>query len=167
VKLIAPVLAAVAVLALIAGCGGGSSSSSTSTPIAVDPLAKEADAICQATDEATETLQAEFEKASDPGAADYDAKLGELLVRIVVIGRTETEELMALKPSADQAAAYERWLAVGKEGLADFEGAALALKKEGQSPNFTRFYEQGQVRLTQANKIAANQGFKVCGGQRI
>ena len=166
-KLIPPVLAAVAVLALITGCGGGSSSSSTSTPTAVDPLTKEADAICQATDEVTETLQAEFEKASDPGAANYAAKLGELLVRIVVIGRTETEELMALRPSADQAAAYERWLAVGQEGLADFEGAALALKKEGQSPNFTRFYEQGQVRLTQANKIAANQGFKVCGGQRI
>jgi hypothetical protein len=187
------ILAAALVLALLgmlAGCGGSSSSSSSgSTGEASEPapskapaegegaeaeaggdparaaVIKEGDAICQATDEVTATLQAEFKKVNQPGAANYEKKLSELLGRIVVIGRTEGEELSSIKPPAKDVPTIERWIRTGQEGLNQFEAAARVLAS-GQSPKFNRLYEEGQTSLTKANEIAAGYGFAVCGGAR-
>jgi hypothetical protein len=126
---------------------------------------KEGDAICRATDEVTATLQAEFKKANQPGAPGYEKKLSELLGRIVVIGRTEGEELSTIKPPAKDVPTIERWISTGQEGLSQFETAARILKS-GQSPKFNRIYEEGQASLTKANEIAADYGFSVCGGAR-
>jgi hypothetical protein len=129
-------------------------------------VVKEGDAICLATDEVTAQLQAEFKKVNEPSAPDFEKKLSELLVRIVVIGRTEGEELSGLEPPKGDAPTIERWIATGQEGLSQFEAAAKALKSEGQSPKFSKLYEEGQATLTKANEIAGNYGFKVCGGAR-
>lgn len=189
-RFVRPLLVAalvVTALAVIVGCGGSSSSSSSPSTSASGPeptptkppaekeaaggtaraaLIKEGDAICQATDEVTETLQEEFKKANTPGGAGYERKLAGLLVRFVVIGRTEAQELASLEPAANDRPDFERWLTVGGEGLGDFEAAAVALKK-GNSPKFNPLYEKGQSTLAQANEIASKFGFKVCGGQRI
>jgi hypothetical protein len=127
---------------------------------------KEGDEICLATDEVTAKLQAEFKKANEPGAADFETKLAELLVRIVVIGRTEGEELSSINPPAKDQKILGRWITTGQEGLSQFESAARILKSEGQSPKFAKVYEEGQKTLTKANEIAAGYGFKVCGGAR-
>jgi hypothetical protein len=126
---------------------------------------KEGDEVCENTDVVTETLQAEFKKANNPSAPDFEKKLAGLLVRIVVIGRTEGEELASLEPPAGETKAFEEWLSTGEAGLSQFEAAAAELKK-GTSPKFTRLYEEGQAKLAKANELAANLGFDVCGGQR-
>ena len=174
----------VALLGLVAGCGGSSSSSdSSSTPTITSAPAEtessapggaaraayveEADAICQANDEVTASIDRELAELTKSGSSETprgEAKLSELLVRIVFIGREEGKELASIQPPPADAATITRWINTGQEGLSELEAAARALE-DGSPKPFGDLYAKALATLERAHGIVKDYGFKVCGAE--
>jgi hypothetical protein len=151
------VLALLATILALTGCGGGSTDATETTgSLARAEFVKKGNAICARTEKEVLEGVAKFLKKSNPLArkpptgAQLEALAENVLVPKV---RKQINEIRALGiPSGDE-----------QEVEAIFAAAEAALKKTEEDP--TEFAEGGSGPFVKANKLAREYGLTACGSE--
>jgi hypothetical protein len=140
-------LAAVAIAALVAGCGGGT------TPVSAPELITKGDELCRAEQENFKEIQA-TPPASASDAADQTGEL-------VSSAQDELDALRDLEPPSDLKAKYDAYL--------DAQQQALDLLKKGQSAaedqdgtTYGKLQKQIADGAAKRHELAQAVGFKDC-----
>jgi len=163
-------LAALAVIALLAGCGGGSSSSETGESPSGEGQTKasyvaDADAICQANRNETAPLKEEIEaieSAAEPESEENLRRLGSILRQANKIAAAEYEELRELTMPAEDEATLDAMYGRAEKGSSLSAEGAEALEA-GDLSKFGEI-EQRAAKVNEAAQVTAKRyGFAVCG----
>jgi ABC-type Fe3+-hydroxamate transport system substrate-binding protein len=169
-KRISFVLAAIAVLALLAGCGGGGSSSSSSSQASSGgsskaEYVKAADAVCTEYQGTTQPMREEvkeIEASSNPESPDNLKRLGQILQKADSTAEQEYEALHEVEaPSADQAT-IDAMIGKAEKAVGESRESAEALEA-GDLTKFSQILKEAAPLNAQARKMAIAYGFKVCG----
>jgi rubrerythrin len=166
------VVAAVLVLALLAGCGvggdstGGSGSTSAEaagpTKLSKAEFIAQADGICKATNETQAPLQKQFEQLQNAKGPNAEKELGESMTALASAGQAETKEIRGLEPPKKDAAEVKRLLDSEEAALSVAAEAATALE-EGDPETFYGLLETISAKSAVAQGYAEGYGLKVCG----
>jgi hypothetical protein len=170
-KGIAVIVAALAVVGLVVGCGGGgsSSSSSSSTASSSEPSKAEyietADAVCTRYQGDTAPLREEAEEiegSANPESPKNLVRLAEILREADAIADKEYAALKEMEPPKADKALIDSM--IGKAEYAETIGreGAEALE-EGDLSKFSEILKQTAPLNSQAKAMAVGYGFKVCG----
>ena len=150
-RLITMLLAIVAVAAAVTGCG--SSSDDSTEALAKSEFIKQGDAICEKGSKSLSEEAEDFAKENNIDTSKPTKKQQEEVIETVLAPALQGQadqlnELAAPSGDEDRAEAIFAALESGAEELEEDPGALL---KSGSSP------------LDEANKLASEYGFKVCG----
>ncbi len=168
-RIIAPVVAAVALLSLAAGCGGGNSDGSSTgneksgqtmtaqkqtTAISKAAFIKKADSVCAKADKRTSEEFAAYIKENKitSGQTPSTAQYAEIATTILVPAlHRQIDEIRSLGAPASDEARIESFLSA----------VDAATKQAEEEP--TEAVKAPRKLLAGADKIIAGYGFKVCG----
>jgi hypothetical protein len=168
------VLASLALIAAVAGCGGGGSSSTVEVNSGAPPegpeiekevFIAEADALCSDYQAKVGPIKTELEKlesVAEPESPANEKKLGEALGEAIDEAEIELESLRELEPPSTDAATIEKMLGTAEQGNALGTEAAEALEA-GDTSRFSELATQVQATNNRAKGIAEGYGLKVCG----
>ncbi len=145
-RTISPLVAALAVVATLSGCGGSSARPSKSSYI------KQADAICMNGSKAQDALA---QPSSNTGLAAY-------VKRVYAIERGVVSDVRALTPPDGDATTIHSMLENVDRALA-FESEVEAAAGTGNQSQINDAEAKGATFLNTANTIASKYGFKECG----
>ena len=142
-----PLFAALAVVALVAGCGGGSEAPRLSSA----QFASRADAICR-------TYNSRSNAIAQPNSL---AELATAINKLVPLLDQSIGKLQKLSPPKDEQADVDKWLA-GVQRLEDDLRSvqASATKKDAQGVRAA--LESGDAHNKRSNAMAAELGLTVC-----
>jgi len=142
-----PLFAALAVVALVAGCGGGSEAPRLSSA----QFASRADAICR-------TYNSRSNAIAQPNSL---TELATAINKLVPLLDQSIEKLQKLSPPKDEQADVDKWLA-GVQRLEDDLRSvqASAAKKDAQGVRAA--LESGDAHNKRSNAMAAKLGLTVC-----
>jgi hypothetical protein len=142
-----PLFAALAVVALVAGCGGGSEAPRLSSA----QFASRADAICR-------TYNSRSNAIAQPNSL---AELATAINKLVPLLDQSIEKLQKLSPPKDEQADVDKWLA-GVQRLEDDLRSvqASATKKDAQGVRAA--LESGDAHNKRSNAMAEKLGLTVC-----
>lgn len=148
---IAILATAVAVVALMGGCGGGSDSGSSTASLSKAQYIKQGDAICAKAEKKKNTdLEAAFEEGSKGNKPLSKAAEQELVTTVALPPiATMTEELAALGEPDTEGEEAAAVVAAFEDGVQTIEDDPAAVLK-GSDP------------FAEADKLAAQLGFKAC-----
>jgi ABC-type phosphate/phosphonate transport system substrate-binding protein len=172
-KRIALVVAALAVVAFVVGCGGGESSSSSSssgtTASSGEPSKAEyvesADAVCTEYQGASASLRKEAEEiegSANPESPKNLARFAEILREADAIADKEYAALKEVEPPSADKALIDSIIGKSEEAESESREAAEALE-EGDLSKFSEILNQTAPLNNQAKGMAEGYGFKVCG----
>lgn len=157
-KTLMALLAAIAALVFIAGCGGGSDSNSsteaTATALTKAEFLKQGNAVCakgnKEIEEGFEEFGKEhnFSKKKQPTQAELEEAAEQVLIPSI---RQEIDSIRALGAPSGEEAEVEAVLAAAEKGLEKGEEDPGAMIKEGEGP------------FKEANKLAREYGLVKCG----
>jgi hypothetical protein len=173
---LAVILASLALIAAVAGCGGGGSSSSATTSttsgqteesggVSKATFIKEGDAICTEYQAEVAPIKAELEElegVKEPESPANLKKLGGLLNEALAGAETELESLRGLEPPAADEATIEKMVDTAEEGNG-LAGEGASALEEGDVQRFGALVGEGEAINARATKLAESYGFKVCG----
>jgi hypothetical protein len=149
--------AALAALALVAGCGSGSDSSSTeatASSLTKADFLKQGNAICAKGNKEIEQgfeefgKEHKFSKTNEPTQAELEEAAEEVLIPNI---RQELDAIRALGAPSGEEAEVEKVLAAAEKGLKQGEEDPGAMIKEGEGP------------FKEANQLAREFGLVKCG----
>ncbi|HJZ35245.1 MAG TPA: hypothetical protein VJ204_03140 [Solirubrobacterales bacterium] len=174
-KRIAPVVAALVVVALVVGCGrGGSSSSSSASPSGTTSSSGEpskaayiesADAVCAEYQGDTAALRKEAEEiegSANPESPKNLARFAEILREADAFAEKEYAAPKKVEPPSADKALIESMVGKSEEAESESREAAEALE-EGDLSKFSEILKQTAPLNIQAQGMAEGYGFKVCG----
>lgn len=147
-------IAALSVVALLAGCGGGSDSAGGSDALSAAEFRTQADAIC-----------ADFNRTSE-GVADptSSAEVLPYLKTILPFQQDELRKLEALKPPADLADTYTEALALLNKQRAAIVAATAEIEGGASAETvIARVGPEIEALNTQADAKGKALGLKICG----
>jgi molecular chaperone GrpE (heat shock protein) len=142
-----PLFAALAVVALVAGCGGGSEAPRLSSA----QFASRADAICR-------TYNSRSNAIAQPNSL---AELATAINKLVPLLDQSIEKLQKLSPPKDEQADVEKWLA-GVQRLEDDLRSVQASAAKKDEQGVRAALESGDAHNKRSNAMAAKLGLTVC-----
>jgi maltose-binding protein MalE len=159
-RLITTLAGVVAIAVIAAGCGSSSDDSSSSSDegasLSKAEFIKEGDAICE---KGNQSIESEAEEFAEENGIDVEkpttAEQEEVVSDVVGPGiATEAEEIGALGAPSGEEAEVEAIVAAVEAGAEEAEeNPSSIVEVEGGGP------------FAEANKLANNYGFKICGGE--
>jgi len=142
-----PLFAALAVVALVAGCGGGSEAPRLSSA----QFASRADAICR-------TYNSRSNAIAQPNSL---AELATAINKLVPLLDQSIEKLQKLSPPKDEQADVDKWLA-GVQRLEDDLRSVQASAAKKDEQGVRAALESGDAHNKRSNAMAAKLGLTVC-----
>jgi len=142
-----PLFAALAVVALVAGCGGGSEAPRLSSA----QFASRADAICR-------TYNSRSNAIAQPNSL---TELATAINKLVPLLDQSIEKLQKLSPPKDEQADVDKWLA-GVQRLEDDLRSVQASAAKKDEQGVRAALESGDAHNKRSNAMAAKLGLTVC-----
>ncbi len=167
-------VASLALLVAVVGCGGGGSSSTVEVNSGVSPegpetekeaFVQKADALCSDYKAERKPIEAEIEaieSSANPESPRKLAALGGLLDKAIEAAELELESLRELHPPQADEATIDKMLGTAEEGNSLGAEAATALE-EGDTSRFGALAKEVRAVNGRAKGMAESYGFKVCG----
>ncbi len=134
--------------AALAGCGGGSADR-----LSQAEFVSRADAICRKYEERLDAL----------GQPTNVTELRSFAERALPIARAGREELAELRPPKNRQETYDAWLAEGARAIEIVERLRDAAA-ENDPAEIQRIGAAAQATDRESNRLAAELGFRQCGG---